>query len=107
MTKFLDWKNDPNLSAMVAMDDPQNAQFWEGVDQFAGKVPVRVPTVGGPGVSAPSAGAGATAGLRGQVTPVTLPEAAMSALKKAGGRPVTFKNGKTFVLRGDQVEEVK
>ena len=51
MTKpNVDWRT-PNHAAMVGMDDAENAPFWQGLDKWGGKIPVRVPPK--PGAAAP------------------------------------------------------
>jgi hypothetical protein len=36
------WSN-PENAAMLAMDDPQNAEFWAGKGRFGGAIPVKNP----------------------------------------------------------------
>lgn len=38
----VDW-SDPKMAAMLALDDPENAEFWSGKDRFGGRIPVTNP----------------------------------------------------------------
>ena len=98
MTKSVDWK-DPNRAAMAAMDDPENAAFWAGKDQWGGKIPIRIPTPAGFGAKQTATAAPAITtpppGLEEKLK--TLPKG--KGLRDARGNIWTLQDGKAVMVQ--------